>query len=84
MGIIERAIGGGRTLTTNYTFVSPPKRVQVRAPFLETVHAEAPFEMEMVHPGIEKGALDGGKPCTAVHPNIENKGNTDGRLTEEV
>jgi hypothetical protein len=47
------------------------------APFSETVHDEAPFEMETVHPSVEKGAPDSEKPCTAVHPNIKNKRNTD-------
>ena len=53
------------------------------APFSETVHDEAPFEMETVHASVEKGAADSEKPCTAVHPNIKNKRNTDEHLKEE-
>jgi hypothetical protein len=102
LGIIERAIGGGRTRTTSYTLVSPAKTVHDAAPFSETahdeapfptvhgaapfsetVHDEAPFEMETVHASVEKGAADSEKPCTAVHPNIKNKRNTDERLKEE-
>jgi hypothetical protein len=102
LGIIERAIGGGRTRTTSYTLVSsaktvhdaapfsetahdeaPFQTVHGAAPFSETVHDEAPFEMETVHASVEKGAADSEKPCTAVHPNIKNKRNTDERLKEE-
>ena len=83
LGIIKRAIGGGRTRTTSYTLVSPAKTVHNAAPFSETVHDEAPFEMETVHASVEKGAADSEKPCTAVHPNIKNKRNTDERLKEE-
>jgi hypothetical protein len=47
------------------------------ASFSETVHDEAPFEMETVHASVEKGAADSEKPCTTVHPNIKNKRNTE-------
>jgi hypothetical protein len=82
LGIINRVIGGGRTRTSSYSLVSL-KTVHGAAPFLETVHVEAPFEVETVHGGAEKGAADGGKPCTAVHPNIANKKNTESRLKED-
>jgi hypothetical protein len=57
LGIIERAIGAGRTLTTSYTLVSAAKTVHGAAPFSEAVHA--PFEMETVHRDVEKGAPGG-------------------------
>jgi hypothetical protein len=82
LGIINRVIGGGRTRTSSYSLVSL-KTVHGAAPFLETVHDEAPFGVETVHRGGEKGATDGGKPCTAVHPNSDNKKNTESRLNED-
>jgi hypothetical protein len=63
--------------------ISHTQAVHGAAPFSETVHDEAPFEMETVHASVEKGAADSEKPCTAVHPNIKNKRNTDERLKEE-
>jgi Helix-turn-helix domain len=77
LGLLKRAIGGGRTRTTSYTLISPAKTVHDAAPFSEavhhdfseTVHHEAPFEMETVHRDVEMGALGSEKPCTAVHPN---------------
>jgi DNA-binding transcriptional regulator YhcF (GntR family) len=77
LGIIERAIGGGRARTTSYALVAPSKTVHGNAPFSETVHRAAPFQLETVHPTAEKGAPDIEKPCTAAHPNIENKRNND-------
>src|SRR3984893_15918815 len=44
LGIIKRAIGGGRTRTTSYTLVSPAKTVHNAAPFSETAHGAAPFQ----------------------------------------
>jgi Helix-turn-helix domain len=82
--IIERAVGGGRTRTTRYTLVGRPKTVHGHAPFSEeTLHCAAPFRMQKVHPSVGKGATEGGKPCTAVHPNIDNKENTGSALEEE-
>jgi Helix-turn-helix domain len=84
LGIIERAVGGGRTRTTSYTLVVRPKTVHGDAPFPEqTLHGAAPFRMEKVHPSVGAGAREGGKPCTAVHPNNKNKENTDSVLEKE-
>lgn len=83
LGIIERSLGGGRALTTSYTLLLSSETVHSAAPFSETVHGETLFQMETVHSNVEKDARNGGKPCTAVHPNIENKGNTVERLKEE-
>src|SRR5437660_145599 len=56
LGIIERAVGGGRTRTTSYTLVGRPKTVHGDAPFPEqTLHGAARFRMEKLHSSVGKG-----------------------------
>jgi hypothetical protein len=81
-GWIARVVGGGRGKTNSHRLLLPhsgaaanAETVNCGAPFseAETANACPPFsDPETVNVRAHKGARDGQKPCTAVHPNIEN------------
>ena len=76
LGWLIRHEGGGRGNTNSYTLHLKDADVTAKtlhsgAPFVETLHGET------VIGGAQKGATRRCKPCTAVHPNTENKKNTD-------
>jgi DNA-binding transcriptional regulator YhcF (GntR family) len=58
IGLIKRALGGGRTLTNSYSLILPQeKTMHCAAPFsAERVHDETPFETERVQPEVENPA----------------------------
>jgi hypothetical protein len=76
LGLLTRHEGGGRSRTNNYSFhlKEPEASTEIPhsgAPFAETLHSQT------ANGGVENGARRGGKPRTAVHPNTENRKNTD-------
>jgi hypothetical protein len=75
LGWLTRLCGGGRGNTNSYS-LHQGKTVATE----ETLHSSAPFAKtlygETVNGGAQKGAPPRRKPRTAVHPNTENKKNT--------
>jgi hypothetical protein len=76
LGLLTRREGGGRSRTNKYIFhlMEPEGIVETPhsgAPFAETLHGQT------ANSGAGNGALPRQKPRMAVHPNTENKKNTD-------
>jgi hypothetical protein len=86
LGRLSRHEGGGRGNTNSYTLLlkeaeTGAETLHRGALFGETLHSDAAFAEtlhgETVNGDAQKGASPRHKPCTAVHPNTENKKNTD-------
>jgi hypothetical protein len=77
-GWLTRLIGGGRGNTTSYSLrlggsFASEETLHSDAAFTETLHGQT------TNDNAEKGAPPSRKPCTSMHPNTENKKNTDSK-----
>ena len=72
LGLIRRRLGGGRSITTSYELRLPSaETLNGGAPFSETANGETLFGIETLNGGTRNPERRDEKPCTAVHPNIE-------------
>jgi hypothetical protein len=87
-GAIDSDVGGGRERTSNYrlllSWIDTTETPHGHAPFLKTPHGETLFDGALNGAALgEKGAREGRKPRTAVHPNKKNiESNTEKNIEE--